>query len=104
MTEQQLQALDPALTRYLNPFLFCCDYTQTFAHLSTYVRGLLCDLPRKSVEPIALASGTPVRSLQEFLRDHHWNHLQMIGVLQRSTADFLDTLADDGLGVIGLVD
>ena len=29
----------------------------TFTHLGTYCRGLLSDLPRKSVEPIALAAG-----------------------------------------------
>jgi DDE superfamily endonuclease len=57
----------------LDPFLFCCGYTQTFAHLNTCVRGLLSDLPRKSVEPIALRGGTPVRTLQEFLKDHAWD-------------------------------
>ncbi len=70
MTEQQLADLGPALTSFLAPFLFRCAYTQTFGHLTTYVQGLLSDLPRKSVEPIALRAGTPVRTLQEFLRDH----------------------------------
>ena len=82
MTEQQLQALGPALTRYLEPFLFCCGYTQTFAHLGTYVRGLLSDLPRKSVEPIALRGGTPVRTLQEFLKDHLWDFARLRDGLQ----------------------
>ena len=59
MTEQQLRALGPALDRFLGRSLFCCAYTQTFAHLGTYVRGLLADLPRKSAEPIALRGGTP---------------------------------------------
>jgi hypothetical protein len=70
MTEQQLRALGPALDRFLAPYLFCCAYSQTFDHLNTYVRGLLSDLPRKTCEPIALAAGTPVRTLQEFLKDH----------------------------------
>jgi hypothetical protein len=68
-----LQALEQALAAYLDTFLFCCDYTQTFGHLGTYVRALLCDLPRQSVEPIALKAGTPVRTLQEFLKDHAWD-------------------------------
>src|SRR5262245_42130154 len=68
MTEEQLQALGPALADYLDPFLFACPYT----HLDTYVRGLLSDLRRKSVEPIALRAGTPVRTLQEFLQDYDW--------------------------------
>jgi len=31
------------------------------------VRGQLSELPRKSVELMALAAGVPVRTLQEFL-------------------------------------
>jgi SRSO17 transposase len=104
MTEYQVRALGPALDRFLQPFLFCCAFTQTFEHLRTYCRGLLSDLPRKSAEPIALASGTPVRTLQEFLRDHSWKHLEMIDVAQKRTAALLPTLADDGLGTIGIVD
>ena len=36
MTEDQLRALGPALDSFLHPYLFCCDYTQTFEHLRTY--------------------------------------------------------------------
>jgi len=56
----------------------------TRAHLSVYVNGQLSDLPRKSVEPIALAADVPVRTLQEFLSQHRWqedlsrNRLQQI--------------------------
>jgi SRSO17 transposase len=104
MTEQQLQALEPALAAYLDRFLFCCDYTQTFDHLGTYVRGLLSDLKRKSVEPIALKAGTPVRTLQEFLKDHTWDFEQTRDFLQRHTATLLPTLPEEDLGVVGLVD
>ena len=51
MTKEQLDALGPALEEFLQPYLFCCGYTQTFAHLHTYCRGLLSDLKRKTVEP-----------------------------------------------------
>ena len=44
MTEQQLQELGPALSAFLGRFLFCCGYTQTFAHMGTYVHGLLSEL------------------------------------------------------------
>jgi SRSO17 transposase len=104
MTEQQLRALEPALAAYLETFLFCCDYTQTFAHLGTYVRGLLSDLPRKSVEPIALKAGTPVRTLQEFLKDHAWDGDRARDRLQGHTAALLPALPEDDLGVVGLVD
>jgi SRSO17 transposase len=104
MTEQQLRALGPALSRYLEDYLFCCGYTQTFAHLGTYVRGLLSDLPRKSVEPIALQAGTPVRTLQEFLKDHVWNFAAVRDQLYRHTATLLPSLPADDLGSVGLID
>jgi SRSO17 transposase len=104
MTEQQLRALGPALDRYLAPFLFCCDYTQTFDHLNTYVRGLLSDLPRKSVEPIALRAGTPVRTLQQFLKDHLWDFAHLRDGLQSHAATLLPTIPGDDLGTVGLID
>ena len=79
----------------------CCGYTQTFGHLHTYCRGLLSELQRKSVEPIALASGCAVRTLQEFLRDHQWQHTQVRDQLQRHVAAQLASLPDDGLGTSG---
>jgi SRSO17 transposase len=105
MTEQQLRDLGPALVAFLDSFLFCCAYTQTHGHMSTYVRGLLSDLPRKSVEPIALSAGTPVRTLQEFLRDHAWDGSAVRDRLQAHTAALLRDLArQDPLGVVGLID
>src|SRR4051812_49831453 len=104
MTEQQLRALGPALARYLDRFLFCCAYTQTFAHLGTYVRGLLSDLPRKTCEPIALQAGTAVRTLQEFLRDHDWDYAAVRTRLQQHAATLLPTLPADDLGTVGLID
>jgi len=104
MTESQLRGLGPALDRFLDRFLYCCDYTQTFGHLKTYVRGLLSGLPRKSVEPIALAAGTPVRTLQEFLRDHGWDRHEVIDGAQAYAADLLPRLPDDGRGAVGVID
>src|SRR3954447_19427333 len=104
MTEHQLRALGPALADYLDRFLFCCGYTQTFAHLRTYVRGLLSDLPRQSIEPIALQAGTPVRTLQEFLRDHDWDSSAARTRFQEHVAVLLPTLPGDDLGNVGLLD
>jgi SRSO17 transposase len=104
MTEEQLDALGPALDDFLRPYLFCCGYTQTFTHLHTYCRGLLSDLKRKSVEPIALASGCAVRTLQEFLRDHLWQYAEVRDQLQRYVAASLPSLPADDLGTVGLID
>jgi SRSO17 transposase len=104
MTEEELDDLGTALDHFLEPYLFCCGYTQTFGHLHTYCRGLLSDLKRKSVEPLAQAAGCAVRTLQEFLRDHQWQHAQVREQLQRDVAATLAALPDDGLGTVGLMD
>src|SRR3954452_25268138 len=105
MTEQQLRVLGPALADHLDRFLFCCAYTQTFSHLGTYTRGLLSDLKRKNVQAIALRAGTPVRSLQEFLRDHVWDFDQ---VKQRHQMHTLERLGQpdepNGLSTVGIID
>jgi SRSO17 transposase len=104
VTEEELDGLGPALEGFLQPYLYCCGYTQTFGHLHTYCRGLLSDLKRKTAEPIALASGCAVRTLQEFLRDHQWQHSQVCEQLQRDVGAELPGLPDDGLGNVGLID
>jgi SRSO17 transposase len=104
MTDEELDGLGSALDDFLRPYLYCCGYTQTFGHLHTYCRGLLSDLKRKTAEPIALASGCAVRTLQEFLRDHQWQHAQVVDQLQRHVAAELASLPDDGLGNVGLID
>jgi SRSO17 transposase len=110
MTAEQVAALGPAFADYLRCFRPCFVTKNTFAHLGTYCRGLLSDLPRKSVEPIALAAGCAVRTLQEFLTHHAWDHDALLARLQRRVvAEHLpapgrkDADADE-LGVIGLID
>ena len=84
MDAQQIRGLRPMLSRFLKRFDDCFARKDTRAHLSVYVDGQLSDLPRKSVEPIALAAKVPVRTLQEFLSQHRWqedlarNRLQQI--------------------------
>jgi SRSO17 transposase len=104
MTPEQIDALGPALGSFLDRFLFCCGDTRTFGHMDTYCRGLLSDLARKSVEPIALAAGVAVRTLQEFLKDHDWRQNEVREALQQHVAGQLARQPRDDLGVIGIVD
>src|SRR6478609_11880617 len=104
MTEQQIRDLGPAFARYLDSFRDCFADHRAVEHLRSYCRGLLSDLPRKSIEPIALACGTAVRTLQEFLRDHVWDHLGMRDLLQTRLASLPPMQADDDLGTIGVID
>ena len=104
MTEAELRSLGPRLAAFLRPFHDGFAQARTTDHLHTYCRGLLSDLPRKSVEPLALHAGTPVRTLQEFLRDHAWDAAAVRARLQRHVAGLLPTLPADDLGTVGLID
>jgi SRSO17 transposase len=104
MTDAQLDALGPALTTFLARFEPRFRSTPTFGHLRSYARGLLSDLPRKTAEPIALACGTPVRTLQEFLRDHLWDHDGLETDVRTHVAQYLGTVTGDELGTVGLLD
>lgn len=108
MTAEQIAGLGPAFTVFLSSFRRCFARRESFVHLGTYCRGLISDLARKSVEPIALAGGCAVRTLQLFLTDHVWDHDALLAATQRRIA--LEHLPAPGqndadeLGVIGLID
>jgi SRSO17 transposase len=104
MTPEQVAALGPAFAAYLRDFEDCFVDDRTRDHLHTYCRGLLSNLPRKSVEPIALAAGTAVRTLQEFLRDHVWDQQRMRDQLQQRHARRPAPITADDLGCVGLID
>lgn len=104
MTPDQLLVLGSAFAAYLRIFEGCIAYRPTAAHLHSYCRGLLSDLARKSIEPIALACGTAVRTLQEFLRDHVWDQFRMRDLLQHRLLGRPARHAADDLGTIGLID
>src|SRR5579864_6809636 len=104
MTPEQLLALGTAFAAYLRIFEDCIAYQPTVLHLHAYCRGLLSALPRKSIEPMALACGTAVRTLQEFLRDHVWDQFRMRDRLQQRLSEQPALTAADELGPIGVID
>jgi SRSO17 transposase len=99
MDAAQLAGLEPALEAYLERFADCFRRRDTCVHFPVYVRGQLSELPRKSVEPIALAAGTPVRTLQEFLTQLVWDEERM---RQRLAAIVAEEHADPAS--IGIID
>lgn len=74
MNYEQLASFEPALARFLEKIRHCFKRDKTFGYLQKYMLGLMADLKRKSIEPIALASGVAVRTLQEFLAFFSWDH------------------------------
>jgi SRSO17 transposase len=104
MTPDQMLALGTAFAAYLRLFEDCIAYRPTAEHLHSYCRGLLSDLARKSMEPIAQACGTAVRTLQEFLSDHVWDHFRMRDQLQQRLTRQPALDSADELGTIGVID
>src|SRR3954464_4073448 len=108
MTEDQVAALGPAFGAYLREFRPCFVTGSTFKPRGPSCRGLLSDLPRKSVEPIALAAGCAVRTLQEFLTHHAWDEGRMRDEVQRRVGrDHLPAPGGKpagGVGTVGWVD
>ena len=104
MTGEQISALGPAFSAYLKPFRADFAQERSVEHFDAFCLGLLGDLPRKSVEPIALASGTAVRTLQAFLTTSSWDHNASRDRFQRQIAEVVREMPRDSLGVIGVID
>jgi len=87
MTADQIRSLQPELAALLETFRPYLGRASNFGHLLGYVLGLLADLKRKSIEPIALAAGAAVRTLQEFLSFLDWDREAANDHLQRLVMD-----------------
>jgi len=98
MTADQIGSLQPALAALLGKFREFFKRPETFAHWERYLLGLMLDLKRKSIEPIALAAGVAVRTLQEFLAFFVWDHERIDDRLQQMVMD--DHAGERAIGVI----
>lgn len=99
MTRDELLSLGPELAVFLDEFRDCFGRSEPRGKLATYVRGQLGELPRKSVEPIALEAGMRPRTLQEFLASDEWDEDRLQAHTYRLVArDHLDAQS------IGIID
>lgn len=99
MEDTTLDALGSELEAYLQRFDDCFRSAPSIGHLTTYVRGQLGPLQRKSVEPIALQASVKPRTLQQFLGSHRWDETGMrVRVRSIVAAEHADASA------IGIVD
>lgn len=85
--ERVLTDLRVRLEQFARQFDACIGSAPTRQHLRTYLAGQQSDLPRKSVEPIALEAGVAPRTLQEFLALHRWGHGEMRDRVQQIVAE-----------------
>jgi SRSO17 transposase len=87
MDAKAIEGLRKRLRVFLNEFTGCFGRREPAEHLHTYIQGQLSDLPRKSIEPMALCFGTPPRTLQQFLSFAHWDEDRMRQRMQELVAD-----------------
>lgn len=78
----QIKGLGKELNVFLSGFDDCFSRSGSRQNLRTYVNGQLSDLPRKSIEPMALAANIPPRTLQCFLSILPWDHQRLRDKLQ----------------------
>jgi SRSO17 transposase len=86
MDVHEIKGMGRRLRKFLDGFGDCFGRSEPREHLYTYVQGQLSDLPRKSVEPMALAAGVAPRTLQGFLSYLHWDEQRLRDRLQRMVA------------------
>jgi SRSO17 transposase len=98
MTVQQIQALGPALSAYLDEFADCLVSPDTRYHLKEYVKGQLSDVPRKNVQRIARLMDVPPRTLQEFLSLSDWDDQRLRDTVQRLVVR--DHAQEQGIGIV----
>jgi len=98
MTGDQVRSLQPALAAHLERFRHCFKRTESFRHWQTYVGGLIMQLARKSIEPIALVAGVAVRTLQEFLAFFAWDHELVDQTLRVTVAE--EYASEGAIGVV----
>jgi SRSO17 transposase len=79
MTGEQIRGLGPELSEFLGEFGDSFGRVEQRRKLEIYVGGQLSELPRKSIEPIALEAGIAPRNLQEFLASDVWEEDRLRG-------------------------
>jgi len=87
MDYEQLACIESSLGNFLEKIRHCFKREKTFAYMQKYMLGLMAELKRKSIEPIALVSGVAVRTLQEFLAFYRWDHQLVEKTLIRETLE-----------------
>ena len=94
MTDEDMRRY---LSEHITAYVSYLGRKEHYQHFVSMVQGLLSDLKRKSIEPIALAfeGADSVRILTKFMSDTKWNEDDMKKAYQKELADMLS--ADGGM-------
>jgi SRSO17 transposase len=98
LTAEDVRGLAEALSRYHEQFAGCCRRAEQRHWARKYLEGQLSPIPRKSVEPMALAvAGGNVQAMQQFIGVGAWDDEVVLAQHQRLVAG---TLGDAKRGVL----
>ncbi len=106
MTPDDVRAAAEQLVEFHERFAPLFGKEQAQDHAYTYVNGLMCCLERKSIEPIALCTGTgQVSGLQKFIAVAPWQSDDVQAEIQSAFADELvPSAAGTPIGTVGVID
>lgn len=95
LVPRDVEGLVADLAAYVQQFQpdFARKDQAVWAH--RYLQGLVSDHPRKSIEPMALAHGFPIRAMQAFIGDSPWLTAPLLARHQQVVAQTMGE--DDGV-------
>lgn len=85
----QVSLLGDMLSDFLEPFGQCYQRNDQQLNGETFIKGVLSDLERKSIEPIALRYGVGVRGLQLFMENSPFDDLKLMQVYSNKLSSML---------------
>lgn len=87
VSESEIRGLLVRLGLHMKEYDACFSRSELRDHAKTMVRGLVSDLPRKSVEPIAELHGVPRLALQQFVGKGKWNDDGMVALTREQVSE-----------------
>lgn len=89
LVPKELEMTLEHLQEFIEPFGALIPRPESRVHGKDYIEGLLSDLDRKTVEPIAVRAGKHRRALQYFIGAGPWDHRPLLDELNRQVARYL---------------
>jgi len=86
ITPENVGKIADLLLDHIGLYRECFGREKQFVHAACYIKGLLSDLERKSVEPIALRyaqTEKEVRNMQYFTQQGAWDDAKMLAIYQK---------------------
>jgi SRSO17 transposase len=92
VTPENISRIPELLLEYMAQYKEGCSREKQYEHTICYVKGLLSDLGRKPVEPIALRyydDVNEVRNMQLFTQNGAWDHERMLEIYQKQLSGYI---------------